>query len=175
MTFEAGHAFLRGINPDFAAHGGQGLRFEILGTEAGVGPEGEFLNSSGGADAGASVLIEERAGEHSEEFEHDAEVGVFALLAVLLQTGVGGKGVEPFLFFLSVEGAERGVVNGEQVGYIAVPGFDDVFDRGDAGAGFAQQEAHGVGLVLRDFYFCFQGTRDQRLSLRAGKLSRSGG
>jgi hypothetical protein len=144
----------RRVDPDLAGDAAQDVAFEVGWVEARVGGEAEAIALAGGAGDDSFDAIEEGLGEQRQEVVDAGGVALLALVAVLLEVGMGGEGVEAIELGAVGVGGERLAVDGDEAGYVAVAGLDDLLGGvvGDAVAllGFVQEVAErevvGVGL-----------------------------
>ena len=120
MAFQPDHALVSGVDPDFACHFSQNLRFEVRRWEVRVRAEFEFFHLSCGALAGAGILIDESAWQRAQHLQGASGIGVLSLFAAPLLSGIARESVKPRFFLLLVCRAERFVVDGNQPGYITV-------------------------------------------------------
>ncbi len=114
------------------------------GSKLRVGLEGELLHRPAARRGRTRKLVEECRGQHAQNLHGARRIAVLALLAVLLQAGVGQQRVQACLFLLLVGRAQRLVVDGEQAGHIAVARLHNLLGRGESWAGLVQPVAHGM-------------------------------
>jgi hypothetical protein len=148
VSIDTGEALLGAIDPDLAGDAAQDVGFEVGGIEVWVGREAQPVALARAAGDDAFDAIEEGLGEQRHEVVDAGGVALLAPVAVLLEIGMGGEGVEAGELGAVSVGGERLAVDGDQASDVAVLGLEDLLGgvAGDAVAllGFVQEVAEGA-------------------------------